>query len=64
VRHRAARAGSRCLSARPFETEREAAERQVEALDDVVGTALDVAGKAAELGSACVGNVVDYLTDD
>jgi hypothetical protein len=49
---------------RPLETRRKAMARQVEAIDDAVGTAVDAAGTAAELGSAYVENVIDYLTDD
>ncbi len=52
------------LMKRPrFETDREAAERQGKAIENAVGTAVDAAGTAVELGSAYVDNVIDYLTD-
>jgi hypothetical protein len=51
----------------PFETEWGAAERKrksIEGAVGAVGSAVDAAGTAAELGSAYVDNVIDYFTDD
>ena len=52
------------LMRRSGETEREASERQVDAIGNAVGSTVDLVATGAELGADYVGNVIDYLADD
>ena len=47
-----------------FETDREALERQAEAIENAAGVAIDAVGTTVELGAAYVENIIDTLTDD
>ena len=49
---------------KPFETEADAAARKIEAIEATAGNVVEAAGTAVELGSAYVGNVVDFLIED